>query len=74
MRSDHVQLILHPEIRWLSGGEILQRFFELRDEVRVFLLETMFVGLLTDFSRLSRIAYLADVFEYTKFEFKMNLY
>ncbi|KAL4152759.1 hypothetical protein QTP88_000592 [Uroleucon formosanum] len=41
-----------------------QRFFEQRDEVRVFLLETRFVGLLTDFSWLSRIAYLADVFEY----------
>ncbi|XP_060874738.1 zinc finger BED domain-containing protein 5-like [Metopolophium dirhodum] len=64
MRSDHVQLILYFEIRWLSRGKILQRFFELRDEVRVFLLETRFVGLLTDFSWLSRIAYLADVFEY----------
>jgi len=64
MGSDHVQLILHTEIRWLSRGKILQRFFELRDEVRVFLLETRFVGLLTDFSWLSRIAYLADVFEY----------
>ncbi|XP_025207725.1 zinc finger BED domain-containing protein 5-like, partial [Melanaphis sacchari] len=64
MGSDHVQLILHTEIRWLSRGKILQRFFELRDEIRVFLLETRFVGLLTDFSWLSRIAYLADVFEY----------
>ncbi|XP_050528105.1 zinc finger BED domain-containing protein 5-like [Daktulosphaira vitifoliae] len=64
MGSDHVQLILHTEIRWLSRGKILQRFFELRDEVRVFLLETRFVGLLTDFSWLSRIAYFADVFEY----------
>lgn len=39
-------------------------FFELRDEVRVFLLETRFVDLLTDFSWLCWIAYLADVFEY----------
>jgi len=64
MGSDYVQLLLHTEIRWLSRGKILQRFFELRDEVRVFLLETRFVGFLTDFSWLSRIAYLADVFEY----------
>jgi hypothetical protein len=55
---------LHIEIRWLLHGKILQRFFELRDEVRVFLLKTKFVGLLTDFSWLSRIAYLADMFEY----------
>ena len=59
MGNDHEQLILHTEIRWLSRGKILQRFFELRDEVRVFLLETRFAGLLTDFSWLSRIAYLA---------------
>ncbi|XP_025192680.1 zinc finger BED domain-containing protein 5-like [Melanaphis sacchari] len=64
MGSDHVQLILHTEIRWLSRGKILQRFFELRDEIRVIFLETRFVGLLTDISWLSRIAYLADVFEY----------
>lgn len=64
MGSNHVQLILHTEIRWLSRGKILRSFFELRNEVRVFLFEIKFVGLLTDFSWLSRIAYLADVFEY----------
>lgn len=40
VRSEHEQLHIHTEVRWLSRGRILTRFFELRDEVRVFLLDT----------------------------------
>jgi len=61
MTSDHVQLVLHTKIRWILRGKILQHSFELRDKVRVYLLETRFVDLLTYFFWLCQIAYLADV-------------
>lgn len=64
MKSDHVQLLLHTEIRWLSRGKILERFFELRDEVRVFVLGNKCSNSLTDFDWLCMVAYLADIFEH----------
>lgn len=62
--SEHEQLVIHTEVRWLSRGRMLTRFFELRDEVRVFLLDTKYADCLTDFSWLCSTAYLADVFEH----------
>ncbi|XP_072400241.1 zinc finger BED domain-containing protein 5-like [Diabrotica undecimpunctata] len=47
--SEHEHLI-HMEVRWLSRGRILTRFFELRDEVCVFLFDTKYPDVLTDFS------------------------
>uniref|UniRef100_UPI003AABA6E5 zinc finger BED domain-containing protein 5-like n=1 Tax=Centroberyx gerrardi TaxID=166262 RepID=UPI003AABA6E5 len=35
MDSDHHQLLLHTEVRWLSRGKVLTRLSELRDEVRL---------------------------------------
>lgn len=64
MGSEHEQLLIHTEVRWLSRGRILTRFFELRDEVRVFLLDTKYADFLTNFSWLCSTAYLADVFEH----------
>ncbi|XP_072395003.1 zinc finger BED domain-containing protein 5-like [Diabrotica undecimpunctata] len=43
---------------WLPRGRILTRFFELRDQVRVFLLDTKYADVLTDFSWLCSTAYL----------------
>lgn len=34
--SDHRDLLLHNEVRWLSAGNCLLRLFELRIEVAVF--------------------------------------
>jgi zinc finger BED domain-containing protein 5/7/8/9 len=39
MDSEHYQLLLHSEIRWLSQGKVLSRLFELKDEVRLFFIE-----------------------------------
>ncbi|XP_022168645.1 protein FAM200A-like [Myzus persicae] len=39
MGSDHTKLLLHTEVRWLSRGKILLRIVELKDEIRIFLLE-----------------------------------
>ena len=35
--SEHSVLLFHTEVRWLSRGRALIRFFELRKEVKVFL-------------------------------------
>ncbi|XP_075333077.1 protein NLRC3-like [Odontesthes bonariensis] len=37
--SQHEGLLFHTEVRWLSRGNVLSRLFELRDEVRLFLME-----------------------------------
>jgi hypothetical protein len=39
MDSDHQQLLLHTEVRWLSCGKVLSRLFELRYEIRVFFID-----------------------------------
>ncbi|XP_072394771.1 zinc finger BED domain-containing protein 5-like [Diabrotica undecimpunctata] len=61
--SEHEHLLIHTEVMWLSRERILTRFFELRDEVCVFLLYTKYTDVITDFSWLCSTAYLADVFE-----------
>ncbi|XP_076328759.1 protein FAM200C-like [Tachypleus tridentatus] len=37
--SEHSVLLFHTEIRWLSRGRALTRFFDLREEVKTFLKE-----------------------------------
>jgi hypothetical protein len=64
--SDHQQLLLHTEVRWLFRGKVLSWLFELRGESRVFFtdLESPFAHTerLNDYSWLAVLAYMADIF------------
>nr|XP_054594228.1 SCAN domain-containing protein 3-like [Nothobranchius furzeri] len=65
MGSEHQSLLFHTEVRWLSRGNVLRRLFELRDAVRLFLLEhgSHLAAHLTDPDWLTRLAYLACIFD-----------
>ena len=64
--ATHLSLIFHTQVRWLTKGNMLARFFELRYEVKTFLEDQHKLGLLAAFNKSTfetSLAYLADIFE-----------
>jgi hypothetical protein len=61
----HDTLVLHTEIRWLSRGKALSRFYKLKHELlQMFAAEKPeFVLLISDETWCSKVAYLADILD-----------
>lgn len=62
--SEHQHFLFYTEVCWLSRGKVLQRLFELRDEVKLFLIDKLdLADYLCNSKFLATLAYLADIFE-----------
>ena len=65
MGSEHTGLLLHTQMRCLSRGQVLNRVFELREEIVTFLNKQDQVSLAEKFSQeklIANVAYLVDIF------------
>ena len=62
MGSLHTSLLLHTEVRWLSGDKTLTGLFEIKSEVRIFLIDddVALGNRLCDERWIMKLAYLAD--------------
>ena len=66
MDADHIALLYHAQVRWLSKKYMLSRIFELKEEVKLFLVAKQKHDLLLAFGGdgfSTYLAYFADIFE-----------
>ena len=73
MNSDHEVLLFYTAVRWLSKGNVVNRVFELKDEIKMFLEVQGKHDLVAYFNNEAwkkRVAYLADIFDQQN---KLNL-
>ena len=61
--ANHVRLLLHTEVRWLSKGNCLRRLMELFEPLSEFLKDKSEITLLMTTDGKAYISYLADIFE-----------
>ena len=64
--SLHDVLLFNTEVRWLSKGKVMKRFFELRSELQIFFSTqniNEFESMFTEETTLCKLAYLVDIFE-----------
>lgn len=60
-------LLLHNNIRWLSKGKVLERFWAIRNELQVFLSEQksakakLFMDFLQNPEKMAAVAFLTDI-------------
>ncbi|KAL6476274.1 hypothetical protein MHYP_G00147730 [Metynnis hypsauchen] len=65
MGAEHQAVLFHSEARWLSRGKVLSRVFELREEIRMFLVQEHKYEVAIKFGDenfLAKLAYLSDIF------------
>ena len=62
MDSEYGELLYHTEVRWLSRGNVLKRFFALRNEIASFMkMKNITVPLLADATFQCNLAFLSDI-------------
>ncbi|XP_042909732.2 protein FAM200C-like [Parasteatoda tepidariorum] len=62
-KADHVRLLLHTELRWLSKGNCLKRILELFDTFSDSLSDKLEMKYLLTLDGKAFVSYLADIFE-----------
>lgn len=73
MNADHEILLFYTAVRWLSKGNVINRVFEMKDEIKLFLDTQERKDLVVHFEDEAlnkRVAYLADIFDQLN---KLNL-